>query len=105
MPQGYVCGHDSNGNGGDCIGWSGLPAAGAACSGQYPSQCRVCHCVKTAAPVAAPASSSGGAPPTGDGAAWGEALFGHTASNGGVYSTARVPFGQSIRLTLEAKTG
>eukprot|EP00657_Telonema_sp_P-1_P006870 TRINITY_DN26337_c0_g1_i1.p1 TRINITY_DN26337_c0_g1~~TRINITY_DN26337_c0_g1_i1.p1 ORF type:complete len:282 (-),score=81.10 TRINITY_DN26337_c0_g1_i1:146-991(-) len=31
---------------------------------------------------------------------WGIALFGHTASKGGVYSTMRVPFGKNVRVTL-----
>jgi len=31
---------------------------------------------------------------------WGVSLFGHTATNGGVYSTVRIPFGANIKLTL-----
>jgi hypothetical protein len=31
---------------------------------------------------------------------WGTALLGHTASNGGVYSTVRIPFAKSIRSTI-----
>lgn len=31
---------------------------------------------------------------------WGTALLGHTAANGGVYSTVRIPFAKSIRSTI-----
>ena len=31
---------------------------------------------------------------------WGTALLGHTAANGGVYSTVRIPFTKSIRSTI-----
>ena len=33
---------------------------------------------------------------------WGVDLFGHTANSGGVYSTLRVPFGNSVRVTIRA---
>lgn len=33
---------------------------------------------------------------------WGIADFGHTASSGGVSSTIRIPFGKSIRVTIQA---
>lgn len=33
---------------------------------------------------------------------WGVALFGHTAENGGVYSTVRFPFGSSVKVTLKS---
>lgn len=37
-----------------------------------------------------------------DGSPWGLSLFGHTATNGGVYSTVRVPFLKSLRVTVAA---
>ena len=33
---------------------------------------------------------------------WGIADFGHTASSGGVSSTIRIPFGKSVRVTIQA---
>jgi hypothetical protein len=33
---------------------------------------------------------------------WGVADFGHTASSGGVSSTIRIPFGKSVRVTIQA---
>ena len=33
---------------------------------------------------------------------WGVGMFGHTAKNGGVYSTMRIPFGSSARVTIES---
>lgn len=33
---------------------------------------------------------------------WGVGMFGHTAKNGGVYSTMRIPFGSSVRVTIES---
>jgi hypothetical protein len=33
---------------------------------------------------------------------WGLADFGHTASSGGVSSTIRIPFGKSVRVTIQA---
>jgi hypothetical protein len=38
----------------------------------------------------------------GDAAPWGVGLFGHTANKGGVYSTVRIPFGASVRTTIES---
>ena len=38
----------------------------------------------------------------GDATPWGVGLFGHTANKGGVYSTMRVPFGASVRTTIES---
>ena len=38
----------------------------------------------------------------GDATPWGVDLFGHTANKGGVYSTMRVPFGASVRTTIES---
>jgi len=32
---------------------------------------------------------------------WGIDLFGHTAKNGGVYSTIRIPFSKAIRMTIQ----
>ena len=40
-----------------------------------------------------------GAPP-GDGGPWGISLLGHTAANGGVYSTVRIPFGKHVKTTI-----
>lgn len=37
----------------------------------------------------------------GDGGPWGVGMFGHTAQSGGVYSTWRIPFGKSVRTTIE----
>jgi len=99
---GFVCG------GGDenrykCIGWNGVPTDDQ-CSADFDSQCRVCRCVgkEVELPVVGP---SPGDPGTGDHGPWGEALFGHTAANGGVYSTMRIPFGSKIRATLTSKFG
>eukprot|EP00937_MAST-01D_sp_MAST-1D-sp2_P006755 g6755.t1 len=39
---------------------------------------------------------------SGDSQPWGNGLFGHTAQNGGVYSTMRIPFGGSVRTTIES---
>jgi len=39
---------------------------------------------------------------TGDGGPWGTDLFGHTAAGGGVYSTWRIPFGKSVKTTIES---
>jgi hypothetical protein len=33
---------------------------------------------------------------------WGVGLFGHTAQHGGVYSTVRIPFAASVRVTIES---
>jgi hypothetical protein len=33
---------------------------------------------------------------------WGVGLFGHTAQNGGVYSTMRIPFASSVKTTIES---
>ena len=33
---------------------------------------------------------------------WGVGMFGHTAKNGGVYSTMRIPFGSAVRVTIES---
>ena len=95
---GFVCGHDPNNNTGACLGWKDVPAVDD-CDGTYPEMCRVCHCRGTPSPPAPPAS---GPPGTGDHGPWGTALFGHTANNGGVYSTVRIPFGKSLRATLTA---
>jgi hypothetical protein len=38
----------------------------------------------------------------GSAAPWGVGLFGHTAKDGGVYSTMRIPFGSSVRTTIES---
>lgn len=92
---GFVCGNDPNGNTNDCIGWDGVPAT-VSCDGKYPEQCRVCHCTAAAPAETAPRVDPGGS----DKGPWGESLWGHTANNGGVYSTVRVPFGKSLRATL-----
>jgi hypothetical protein len=45
---------------------------------------------------------------TKDDGPWGTALLGHTAANGGVYSTVRIPFAKSIKSTItsaESKAG
>lgn len=42
-----------------------------------------------------PPSDNGGRP-------WGVDLFGHTAKSGGVSSTMRIPFGESLRVTIKA---
>lgn len=49
-----------------------------------------------------PSPTTQAPPGTGDHGPWGQALFGHTASNGGVYSTIRIPFGTSLWATLTA---
>lgn len=36
----------------------------------------------------------------GDGGPWGIGLLGHTAANGGVYSTIRIPFGSHVKATI-----
>jgi hypothetical protein len=38
----------------------------------------------------------------GDAEPWGNDLFGHTANKGGVYSTMRIPFGKSVKTTIES---
>jgi hypothetical protein len=38
----------------------------------------------------------------GDNGPWGNALFGHTAHKGGVYSTVRIPFGEKLKVTITA---
>ena len=103
QPQ-WTCGEDPNGNTGHCIGWDNIPLADL-CTGSYPASCRVCHCTETT--QSTPTSGYGGGPivpGTGDGPAWGVGAFGHTAKNGGVYSTMRIPFGKSLRATLYSKS-
>lgn len=34
---------------------------------------------------------------------WGIDKFGHTASSGGIYSTVRVPFGKTVRVTIQSQ--
>eukprot|EP01049_Picozoa_sp_SAG25_P005170 SAG25_NODE_344_length_9418_cov_328.220815_10_plen_607_part_01 len=104
---GYVCGPDHNGNAKRCIGWHGIPAAGSPCGGSYPSQCRICRCLPATAADGGEeveegvrSSGSGTERQLTDGGPWGEALFGHTASRGGVYSTVRIPFGAHLRATI-----
>jgi hypothetical protein len=94
----FVCGNDPNA--GLCVGWESVPAA-VSCEGTFPASCRVCHCVAKAAaptPQAAP-------PGTGDHGPWGIGLFGHTANNGGVYSTVRIPFQKTFKATLTSSQG
>jgi hypothetical protein len=100
---GYVCGNDPNGNTNKCVGWKDIHDPDS-CSGKYPAQCRVCRCLDSATfqkefYEGAPRADPG----TGDKGPWGVGLFGHTAANGGVYSTIRVPFGKKLRATLTGK--
>ena len=90
---GFVCGNDPNGNSNKCVGWDGVPGVDN-CDGSYPEQCRVCHCVDHNSVAAT------GPPGTGDHGPWGQSLFGHTANNGGVYSTIRIPFGRTLRVCM-----
>jgi hypothetical protein len=39
-----------------------------------------------------------------DGSPYGLALFGKTAKSGGVYSTVRIPFGKSVKVTIQSST-
>eukprot|EP00041_Stephanoeca_diplocostata_P025931 m.691229 g.691229 ORF g.691229 m.691229 type:complete len:578 (-) comp22853_c0_seq5:924-2657(-) len=101
----YVCGNDPNKLTHDCVGWTGIPAT-VDCDGKYPESCRVCHCVQKSPRAVKDARSRSarrtapGVPGTGDQGPWGTGLFGHTAANGAVYSTIRIPFGKSFRATL-----
>ena len=42
----------------------------------------------------------GAGPAPGDGGPWGIGLLGHTAKQGGVYSTVRIPFGSHVKTTI-----
>lgn len=95
----YVCGNDPNGNTNACVGWESVPSS-VDCAGAYPQSCRVCHCVNT---PSIESVSTSGPPGTGDSGPWGVGLFGHTAANGGVYSTVRMPFQKSFKATLTSK--
>lgn len=48
------------------------------------------------------AAGAVGNDPPADGSPFGNQLFGKTARTGGVYSTVRVPFGTSLRVTIQA---
>jgi len=43
-----------------------------------------------------------GNPGESDGGAWGIGMMGRTAKSGGVYSTVRIPFGKSIKTTIQS---
>ena len=96
---GFVCGNDPHGLTNNCVGWHAIPAAGSDCAGHYPEQCRVCRCLPKE-DAAAPAAVAVDAAGVNDGSPFGESLFGHTARQGGVYSTVRIPFGKSLRATI-----